>query len=739
MNHPRPTDAFQPGDVINHTYRIEALLGRGGTSDVYRARNVVNDRAMAIKVLKAEFSANDDYLILLKREEEIREVRHDAVVRYSENHRMEDGRVYLLMDYVDGPGLDARMREGPMSADDLLVICRRVAKGLQAAHDRNIVHRDLSPDNIILRGGDPSQAVIIDFGIAKDTNPGAQTIVGNEFAGKYAYAAPEQLHGRTDSRTDLYSLGALLLANFRGAPPDLGNNPMEVIQSKTLPLDTSGVPEPLKTLIDRMTAPEPDDRFGSARAVLDFLDAPEDDLLDEATIIPMGAPSALVAPPVAEPEVALAEPAPSASATADILGVPSSDTGPAPAPQSRSRAGLFAASGLVVLSVAAAGAYVSGALDPLLGPGLPTADPYALILTHPADGAPSAVGHVPDEALRDRLTADLTAQGGTAELTLATGDIPDSWGADIEDAVAHLAPLDAWRLAANGAQLDITGETTDPDIQARVEAAFSEGMPGALTGGPVDIALTQVFLDTTELRTILAEHADCGPLSLSGNGPAGFGPSDPVTVRGRVANMTTRLDLFDALRAIAGDRSVVLDLDVMNHTLCLLDDHLPDAPSGGVQIDYAIGDTGQANPSGNFLVGENPVIDVVIPADMTEGFLSVSIMDVSGNVYHLLPNLMLPENDIATLRDGRSGPVPIRVAFPEDPESTEQRLVFRVDDSALGKSEVVAIHSAEPLFDGMRPMTESAEGYAEALQRHAETNDALIQSMDRRLLVTQSN
>ena len=62
MNSSRPADAFQPGDVINNTYRIEALLGRGGTSDVYKARNVISERAMAIKVLKAEFSTNDDYL-----------------------------------------------------------------------------------------------------------------------------------------------------------------------------------------------------------------------------------------------------------------------------------------------------------------------------------------------------------------------------------------------------------------------------------------------------------------------------------------------------------------------------------------------------------------------------------------------------------------------------------------------------------------------------------------------------
>ena len=728
MTDPRPADAFQPGDVINNTYRIEALLGRGGTSDVYKARNVVSERLMALKVLKAEFATNDDYLILLRREEEIREVRHDAVVRYSENHRMQDGRVYLLMDYVDGPGLDAKMRQGPMSAGDLLTICRRVAEGLEAAHARHIVHRDLSPDNIILRNGDPAQAVIIDFGIAKDTNPGAQTIVGNEFAGKYAYAAPEQLHGRTDARTDLYSLGALLLANFRGRPPELGANPMEVIQSKTQPLDTEGVPEPLKSLIDRMTAPEPEDRFPSARALLDFLDrpGPGDDPLDEATIIPGMAPAARA--PLSEPPPPPPQMPPERSA-----GAQAAPEGPV----RRGRAGLVAAAAVVALALAGSGAYVTGALDGLIGPSYPPADPYALILTQPAEGAPSALGHVPSETFRDTLADRFDARGGSSELTLASGDIPASWGDDILATMDLLDPLDAWRLAATGATLDVTGETSDPDTGSRVEAAFADGFPGALDG-TVEITLLDLFLDPAEPQTLLQEMADCGPLTLSGAGPTGFGPGQALTVQGRVASTETRVTLFDALRAMAGDRQVILDLEVLNPTLCLLDAHLPDAPPGGVGIDYTVGGTGEPNPAGIFLVGENPVIDVMLPADMTDGFLSVSIMDVSGNVYHLLPNLMLIDNAVESLRAGREGVVPVRVAFPEDSAREEQRLVFNVDDSALGKSEVVAIHSTEPLFDGLRPMAESAEGYAEALQRHAETNDALIQSLDRRLLVTQA-
>ncbi|CAN0586086.1 unnamed protein product, partial [Ectocarpus sp. 12 AP-2014] len=210
-----------------------------------------------------------------------------------------------------------------------------------------------------------------------------------------------------------------------------------------------------------------------------------------------------------------------------------------------------------------------------------------------------------------------------------------------------------------GPVIDVTGETSDPDTESRVEAAFADGPPGALNG-TVDIALLNIFLDPAQVRPVLTDMADCGPLLLSGAGPAGFGPDDGLTIQGRVASTATRVTLFDQIRALAGERPVILDLDVLNPTLCLLDDLLPDAPSGGVAIEYAIGETGESNPSGNFIVGENPVIDVIIPADMTDGYLSVSIMDVSGNVYHLLPNLMFEDNAVDTLRDGRDGPVPVR-------------------------------------------------------------------------------
>ncbi|GAA6199778.1 protein kinase [Aquicoccus sp. SU-CL01552] len=713
MTESRPGDTFQPGDLVNNTYRIEAILGRGGTSDVYKARSEISGRLVALKMLKSEFSGNEDYLTLLTREEEIREIRHDAVVRYSENHRTEDGHVYLLMDYVEGPGLDRKLKQGPMAAGDLLTVCRRVASGLQAAHARGIVHRDLSPDNIILRGGDPAEAVIIDFGIAKDTNPGAQTIVGNEFAGKYAYAAPEQLSGKTDARSDVYSLGALLLANFRGAAPKLGKSPMEVLQRKGERLDTEGVPEPLKTLIDRMCDPDPERRMQSAAEVLAFLDAPEpggaaagDTADDEATVI---------APAVQAPRP---------------QGVPESKAAPAPEP-GKSRGGLIAAVLALILVGGGAGGYVAGLFDGLLGPAYPVAEPYVLV-AQKTGGTVEMVGNAPSEEVRDALSE---IASGAAELTLASGAIAESWGADV---LATLQPLDAleeWRLSVKGNRGKLSGTTTDRAVQERLAEQFDGQLPGALEG-TVEIAFREMFLPAEALRPILAAQADCGALTLADPPATGYGPETPVTVTGRVAGTATRVTLFDALRARAGDRKLVLDVEVLNPTLCLIESHLPRAPANGIGVGFHVGETGAPNPSGRFFVGENPVIDVTLPEDVTDGFLTVSILDVSGNVFHLLPNINRPDNAVAALRDGADGPVAVRVAFSLAEAAESGGLAFKVDDSTLGKSKVVVLHSSAPLFDGLRPTSESAVGYAEALQAHAQGNDGAILSLDSRILVT---
>ena len=266
-------------------------------------------------------------------------------------------------------------------------------------------------------------------------------------------------------------------------------------------------------------------------------------------------------------------------------------------------------------------------------------------------------------------------------------------------------------------------------------SAMSSDLPGALEG-TADIAYRPVFLAVSAVAPTLKLMEDCGPLALPDAPATGYGPETPVTVTGRVAETATRVRLFDALRAIAGERKIVLDVDVLNPTLCLIESHLPEAPASGIDVAFTVGDRDEPNPSGRFFVGENPVIDVVLPPDVTDGFLTVSILDVSGSVFHLLPNLNREDNSVAALRDGRTGDVKVRVAYDIEEAAENGGLAFRVDDSTLGKSKVIVLHSSKPLFDGLRPTAESASGYAQALQDFAESNEASILSLDSKILVT---
>ena len=705
MAEPKPGDIFKPGDLLNNTYRIESVLGRGGTSEVYKARNEISSRFVAIKALKSEFSGDEGYLTLMRREEEIREIRHDAVVRYSENHRTPDGHIYLVMDYVQGPDLNALLKAGGLPASDLLAVAKRVAEGLRVAHGRNIVHRDLSPDNIILRDGKPDQAVIIDFGIAKDTNPGAETIVGNEFAGKYAYAAPEQLSGNTDARSDIYSLGALLLATFRGAKPDIGNNPMEVLKRKGEPLPTEGVPEPLKSVIDKMTRPLPAERYQSADQLLSALGAP--DISDRTVIMPRAA-STPDKPKVA-PKVEVRKP-------------------------KSNRGGLWVALGVLLVLGGGAGGYFGGYFDQFMTPPLPVADPYSLIVERTEAGVVRAVGYMPSPESAEAMSRAVAGLGGTSELTVATGEIAPTWADDVLDVVQTVKDIEIWRLAVNGNEARVTGVTLNRDRRAAVSAAFANGLPGGLIG-TADILQGPLILSKSMLDPLLEQFGDCGPLELRDPPALGYGPDATITVTGRLATTETRVGISDAIKAMAGDREVVLDVEMLNPSLCLIDANLPEAAPAGVEVVYSFADRPDPNPSARYFVGERPVIDVILPADMVDGFVSVSLLDVSGNVFHLLPNVNRPENDVAALRAGATGMFSIRAVFPKS--STDgSEIGFEVDASSLGKTKLIIIHSVAPLFAEFRPTTESAGGYAEALRRLADAGTLSVTSLDSSILTT---
>lgn len=730
MTASKPNDIFQPGDVLNNTYRIESILGRGGTSEVYKARSEISGRVMAVKALRAEFASNEDFLLLMTREEDIRDVRHDAIVRYFDTQRMPDGVVYLVMEHVDGPGLDQKLADGGMRANDLMIVGQRISEGLIAAHARNIVHRDLSPDNIILRNDIPAEAVIIDFGIAKDTNPGAETIVGNEFAGKYAYAAPEQLSGNTDTRSDIYSLGALLLSTFRGKKPDIGNNPMEVVQNKAKPLDVEGVPDPLRQLILKMCDPDPAKRFQSSVEMLAGFKNP-------ASISGMATANG-DASPMDDATVIM----PTASRTASAPTKPETKRSPTPAPKKPAATAPAKKGGMLVpilgvtaVAMLGSGAYFGGLLDSVLGPKYPVADPYSLIIERTFDGDVRAVGNVPSPEVETALTTDITAMGGQSELTLATGDITDTWGDGLMQIVNSAAPLDEFRIAVMNNRVAVTGLAGDRVEQAAVEASFAAGFPDGFDGS-INLGIGPRFLAPEAIEPLLSTYGDCGRLRLASPPPLGYGLEDRVIVTGRFANAANRTALENAIHDLAGDRTVLVEAEIFNQSLCKIDAILPTAMPGGFDLRFGYGDRPDQNLSGRYVVGENPVIDVKLPDGAKDGYLWVSVVDVDGLVFHLLPNRTRPDNGMATLREEAVDGY-VRMAYGLAEAQENGRLAFNVDDTALGKSKVLVLSSDQPLFDELRPTTESVASYAEALQDAHDTGGLVVNSLDSAILTTE--
>ena len=702
MTNSKDTDIFQTGDLLNNTYRIEGILGRGGTSEVYKARSEISKRVVALKALRTEFSMNDDYLVLMTREEAIREIRHDSIVRYYDNQRMPDGRVYLIMDYVEGPGLDKKMREGGMSADDLLIIAKKVSAGLNAAHKKNIVHRDLSPDNIILRNGDANEPVIIDFGIAKDSNPGAETIVGNEFAGKYAYAAPEQLSGKTDARSDLYALGAMLLSTFRGKAPDMGNNPMDVVNIKGKPLNTEGVPEPLKALIDKMTNPDPSARFQSAEELLLEIDPDF-----EKTIVYK----------------------PSKNMQVNKTSEEKKSTNKAP----KKKSGVLIPILLVLVLISGGGiSYFSGFLDSFLKPNYPTADPFTLKISEDIKGKITARGFVPSQGALERLSETVNVTGGKLNLTLASGAISKTWAEDINVLTGFLSTLDEFNLDITDNSAKITGYTENNTTKIKLIKILEDEnlfknliIDSSILLGSRNLTLERIY-------NILADFENCGALTLLNVPKQHYSINDKIIVTGRIENKTSRKKLLEEIKKVAGERKVSIQTEVLNKSLCLIDETLTNIPSGGFDIIFGFGSDGSLNPGGRYFVGDNPTIDVTIPKSITNGYLYVSILDVTGSVFHLLPNMNRSNNQIQDLKQQSGNEGAIRVAYSLKESKDRAKPAFLIDDSTLGQSKIIIIHSKSPLFESLRPSMESIEGYVSALTGIT----VPISALDSRILIT---
>lgn len=681
MIDPMPSDIFQHGQILNNTYEIEGILGRGGTGEVYRARNQIVGRVVAIKALNAQFSGRSDYIELMKREEQMRSIISDSVVRYSECSRTDEGHVFLVMDFIDGPSLNDLMVSRRVDAKELFIIAHRVAEGLVATHASNIVHRDLSPDNIILRGGAPEAAVIIDFGIAKDNTTGARTIVGNEFAGKYEYAAPEQLDGHAEERSDIYALGALLLAAYRGEIPFPGATPGEIVRRKQVPLDTSGVAEPLKGLIDWMSAPEISDRPANAQTLLDRI-GQELKPLDRQ----------------------------SRPATARNRKDKTGGAG-------RTLRKLF---GVLVVVSAVAGLYFSGFLDDYIKEPLPVAAPYRLSAAFDPAGVSTLTANAPnaeaEAVLRGAYRATTGADPASSTISLATGMPSIDWPKHMRDALPLLKPLQRWQIEVSDTRVTITGLAPDIAVRNTVAVALKSWAANAGYDIFTDVSAGPENLLAANIQPALNSLKTCGPLVQAAGIEAEYSLSDTIVITGNVMSLQDTKSIEQILTPVIGDRKLRFDTNLLNGEICKIRNVLPTVPTQNISIWLGDGDTGAPNLSGIFTVGQNPIVEVQVPSNISEGSLWVMIIDTDGEVYHILPNINAAEHSLGNLGTVEGGVRRIRVLHSVTAFRADQSLrAFLISEGDFGKSEIVAILSKEPLFDTRRPGTESVASVAQAL------------------------
>jgi len=252
-------------------YEITGLLGSGGMADVYVGVHAVLGRKVAIKLLRLDLVADGNVRKRFLQEARItHRLRHPNVVDIIDVGQMLDGRLFLVMELLEGQTLAQRLEAGRMPPIEAIEVLRQVCAGLAAAHDAGIYHRDLKPENIFLVR-DPDGCVtakILDWGVARVIDGGSTRITSDGLVvGTPLYIAPEQARGLpADSRSDVYALGAVAYEMFLESPPFAGNNALEIVYCHIRDLPPTprtlwpDMPPVLESLVMGMLSKEPEER-----------------------------------------------------------------------------------------------------------------------------------------------------------------------------------------------------------------------------------------------------------------------------------------------------------------------------------------------------------------------------------------------------------------------------------------------------------------------------------------------
>jgi eukaryotic-like serine/threonine-protein kinase len=270
------------GQTLDGRYRVERLLGRGGMGAVYEGRHTVVGKRVAIKMLHAEFAANEEVLKRFYREAQAAAaIGHKNIIDVMDVGVTPLNEPYLVMEYLEGEDLESMLsRTGPLSLEATCGIMEPALLALAAAHAKGIVHRDLKPANIFLcreESGTPT-VKLIDFGISKISSPEGSTKLTQtgSLLGTPAYMSPEQAKGLSaiDHRSDIYSMGVILYQMLTGQLPYRGDNYnmllVNVLTTEPRPLRElrPELPAEAEALVLKQLSKEPSERSQSASGML---------------------------------------------------------------------------------------------------------------------------------------------------------------------------------------------------------------------------------------------------------------------------------------------------------------------------------------------------------------------------------------------------------------------------------------------------------------------------------------
>lgn len=268
---------MESGDILNGRYQIEEKIGAGRTSNIYRALDQQTGEKVAVKSIRRELlvSNPDGTMRFMREGATLKQMNHPHVVKVTDTFDSGDGS-YIIMELLPNGSLaDRILQNGAFSIDDGFALSKKLTDAMAYLHGLNIVHRDLTPLNILFDSKDEPH--IMDFSVARMGHMSPMTIKG-QLLGSMAYMAPEIILGQSSAnvKTDIWALGIIFYEIFAGQQPFTFKKTVDVMQMAQTPAPLictlrADVPKPIERLINRMLMINPVERIATMQSVMDSL------------------------------------------------------------------------------------------------------------------------------------------------------------------------------------------------------------------------------------------------------------------------------------------------------------------------------------------------------------------------------------------------------------------------------------------------------------------------------------